>query len=349
MTNLKSRNVFIDTEVFEGSNFDFHSRHLSEIVRLAQKDLIRVFLTTITVGEIRAHIAEKINAAAAKLKKFRIEEGRILQNLPNYELLLEKMDKQKCIAHIEDQFNEFLTGSKATVIDARAVNAEEVFRDYFKLRPPFGEGRKKEEFPDAFAQYALSNWCEQNSCDMYAVSANHDWHTPKNHLIPLAKLQEFLDAAIKDEAGEALHAQVLGLYEKHFDKVERAIKDAFRNSEFYASDVDGDVEDVTIKRIKIEEPFVVEVDDTSATISVDVDIDYVADVSYLNDDEGIWDGEDHVWSYRPTAYVDTEESERFEAELEVTYDLAEEHSFEVSCTIDKTFKVTALPTDYELK
>jgi len=163
------------------------------------------------------------------------------------------------------------------------------------------------------------------------------------------KLDEFLDAAVKDEAGEVRATHVLKIYAKHLHKVERAIMDAFEDSEFYTSDVDGDVDSVEVKSIKIDQPFVLEVDEETATLTVEVEIKYVANVSYLNDDEGIWDGEDHVWSYRPTAYADAEELERFEAELEIQYDLDREDVFDVSCTINKTFKVTVLPTDYELK
>jgi hypothetical protein len=176
--------------------------------------------------------------------------------------------------------------------------------EWRSLSEDSGEGRKKEEFPDAFAQHALSNWCERNQCKMYVISANHDWHEPKDHLIPLTKLHEFLDAAVKDEAGEKLAATVLSIYTKHLGKVEKAIAEAFKDSEFYTSDVDGDVNDITIENIKIDEPFILEVDQTLAKMSVDVDVQYIADVSYLNNDEGIWDGEDHVWSYRPTAYID---------------------------------------------
>jgi hypothetical protein len=66
----------------------------------------------------------------------------------------------------------------------------------------------------------------------------------------------------------------------------------------------------------------------------------------LNDDEGIWDGEDHVWSYRPTAYTEAGKSEEFEAELEIQYDLDNEDVFEVTCTIKGSFGVKVLPTDY---
>jgi hypothetical protein len=349
MANLKTKNVFVDTEVFEASNFNFSSKGLSELVRLAQANFVSVFLTSITVGEIQAHIVEKINEASGKLKKFRSEEGRILQNVSGYEAVSAKLDRQRCVEEIKRKFQEFLNDAKATVVDSRSVDPESVFRDYFDLKPPFGEGRKKEEFPDAFAQQALMNWCAKNRCEMYVISANKDWHAAKNHLIPLVKLDEFIDAAVKDEAGEMLAAHVLKIYAKHLDKVEIAIIDAFKDSEFYTSDVDGDVDGVAVKRIKIDQPFVLEVDEETATMSVDVEIKYVADVSYFNDDGGIWDGEDHVWSYRPTAYTEAEELERFEVELEIQYDLNKEDVFEVSCTINKPFRVTVLPTDYELK
>ncbi len=48
----------------------------------------------------------------------------------------------------------------------------------------------------------------------------------------------------------------------------------------------GDVDDIKIKRIKIGEPFVLGVGEMSATIAIDGEVEYVADVSYLNDDEG---------------------------------------------------------------
>jgi len=349
MANLKTKNVFVDTEVFEANNFDFSSKSLSELVRLAKAGFIRVFLTSITVGEVNIHIADKIREALAKLKKFRNEEGRILQKVTGYEAISQKVDKQKCVEEIQIKFQQFIKETNTTVVDISSVDPEYVFHNYFSLKPPFGEGRKREEFPDAFAQQALRNWCEENECEMYVISANDDWHGLGGPLISLKKLDEFLDSAVKDEAGAELATKIMQRYAKHLEKVQNAIIDAFKDSEFYTSDVDGDVDGVTVKSIKIDQPLVLEVDQQTATISVDVEIAYKADVSYLNDEEGIWDGEDHVWAYRPTVYTETEETEDFEAELEVEFDLDEENSFEVHCRISKTFDVTVKPTDLELK
>jgi len=50
------------------------------------------------------------------------------------------------------------------------------------------------------------------------------------------------------------------------------------------------VDGVGIHNVEIGKALILEVTDTSATISVEVKIDYTANVSYLNDDERIWAG-----------------------------------------------------------
>jgi hypothetical protein len=162
------------------------------------------------------------------------------------------------------------------------------------------------------------------------------------------KLQEFISLAVEDET-EELTKTVLRLYRNNLGKVEAAIKDEFADCGFYTEDVDGDVNQVTVTRLELGDPQILEIDEVSATISVSVDLDYKADVSYEDDDEGIWDSEDQRWLYRPTKHEEVEESESFEAELTVHFDPENEKSFDVSCSIGKEFSVTVLPTDYELK
>jgi hypothetical protein len=161
-------------------------------------------------------------------------------------------------------------------------------------------------------------------------------------------LQEFIDLAVKDEHRE-LSERVLLLYRKNLDKVEKAICEAFKDSGFYTDDVDGDVNGVEVRDLKIGDPLVLEVEAKSATLSVSINLVYSADVSYFNDSEGIWDNEDHEWSYRPTKYEDVEESTKFDVELNIEWKPDRNDFFEVSCKIDGDFRVTVLPTDYELK
>lgn len=345
MANLKTRNVFLDTEVFEAFNFDFQSTAFQELSRLARVDFVSIFLTTITIGEIRTHMAEKVRQATNILKAFRNREGRILQKVSKYSQLFQKPDRQECISEVLAGLNEFLDDAQVTVIDTTPVDAEAVFGDYFALRKPFGEGRNKSEFPDAFAQHALMKWCEKNGSKMYVISANQDWQGVTDRLIPLTKLEEFIDAAVKDHA-EHLPEVVLSLLRRHKDKVLRAIGDEFSTATFYTDDVEGDVDGIGIHNIDIGKALILEITNASAKISLEVKIDYTADVSYLNPDYG---REERMWTYRPRRQTEADGAEQFDAEIHAQYDQANEDYFEVSCEIDRAFGVTVLPLDYEAK
>lgn len=347
--NLETKNVFIDTEAFEASNFNFQSTVFKELVRLAQAGHVSVFLTTVTESEILAHIEQRVHEAFLALEKFR-SKGRMLKNVDALDPLFQTFDEQKAIAEVREKFEKFLVEADVTILDLENTDADSIFKNYFDKKPPFGDAKKKYEFPDAFAQQALGDSCADNKSKMYVVSADPDWQSLKGHeaLIPIVKLQEFVGLAVKDEA-EELTNTVLRQYRANLAKVEGAIKEEFANSGFYTEDVDGDVNGVTVTRLELGDPQILEIDDISATISVSVDLDYTADVSYEDDNEGIWDSEDHTWFYRPIKHEDVEESESFDAELTVHFDPDNEKSFDVSCSIGKEFSVTVLPTDYELK
>jgi hypothetical protein len=223
------------------------------------------------------------------------------------------------------------------------------FSCLFPKDAAFRGREKKHEFPDAFAQHALGQWCTDNNCEMYVVSADSDWQsTIVKGLIPLRKLEEFINAAVTDHNQEP-STRAMTRYEKHIETVTKAVTEAFHYSGFITDDVDGDVEGVKVTRLELNDPELLEVDEDSATISVSVDLDYVADVSYEDDDGGIWDGEDHTWAYRPTKRTDVEESENFDAELSIQFDPQNDEVFDVSCSIVEDFSVTVLPSDYELK
>jgi len=350
MPHLKTTNVFIDTQVFDAQNLNCESTVFKELVRLAQDGRVKLFLTTVTESEILAHIPQQIHEAFLALEKFR-NKGRSLKNVDAFKPAFAEFDEQAAVAEVQKKFEIFLASADVTIVDLEKADADAVLKDYFDKKPPFGEGKKKYEFPDAFAQQALTNWCEDNECQMYVVSADHDWQSLEGRskcLIPLVTVQEFIDFAVKDEA-EELSGKVLRLYRRNMPKVDEAIQEAFKDCGFYTDDVDGDVNEVTVTRLELGEPRILEVDDGSATISVSVGLDYTANVSYYDDNEGIWDSEDDRWMYRPTKHGHADETEKFEAELFIQFDPDNEESFDVSCTIGKEFSVTVFPSDYELK
>jgi PIN domain len=348
MAKLKTKNVFIDTEVFDAANLNFQSTTFKELVKLVQAGYAKVFITEVTKSEVETHIAEKSHEAALHLKRLR-KEQRFLRNVASCNHLFEDFDKEGAISEVRDKFDGFLHDAAVTVLNLEGTDAGAIFESYFQQKPPFGTGKKKYEFPDAFAQHAVGKWCNEHNCEMYVVSADGDWQsTDVKGLIPLHKLQEFIDAAVNDY-NEEQSARAMMIYEKNIETIKAEVKKAFGYSGFITRDVDGEVEGVEVTRLELDDPQLLEVDDNSATISVAVDLDYKAEVSYEDPDEGIWDSEDHVWVYRPTRHAEVEESENFDAELSIQFDPNNDAAFEVSCSVGKDFSVRVLPSEYDLK
>jgi hypothetical protein len=52
MAKLKTKNVFIDTGVFDAANLNFESTAFKELVRLVEAEFVRVFLTTVTPASV---------------------------------------------------------------------------------------------------------------------------------------------------------------------------------------------------------------------------------------------------------------------------------------------------------
>src|SRR5216684_1155888 len=150
MAKLKTKNVFIDTEAFDAANLNFESTAFKELVRLAQADFVKVLLTAVTETEVQAHITEKIHEAAQGIKRFR-KEQRMLRNVAACDSFFEDFDEKAAVEEVQKKFKKFLGDANVKVLSLENADAGAIFKDYFDMKPPFGEGKKKHEFPDAFA------------------------------------------------------------------------------------------------------------------------------------------------------------------------------------------------------
>ena len=78
----------------------------------------------------------------------------------------------------------------------------ELFDLYFAGAPPFGDGKKKAEFPDAANMLALLRHSENIKKPIYVVSEDPDWKRAceaHNSLILIEQLSEIIDKAIREE------------------------------------------------------------------------------------------------------------------------------------------------------
>jgi hypothetical protein len=356
MPHLQTTNVFIDTQYFTAANFNFESKALKELIRLAEAGVVNVFSTEITKDEVASQIDESLREAVRDIEKLR-NRGRVLRNLDAFKEIFEDLDVAGAAGQIRDRLEQFIQASHTTVLDFESSDPADVFAKYFQHEHPFGQSKKKHEFPDAFAQSMLIGWCETHHTRMYVISLDSDWQDLVNQqtpLLPLPKLESFIDLALKDEQ-EVLSNRALELYRANIDTIRDMLSKEFRESGFYIEDEDGGIDDIHIKNIDFGEPLVVDFEQKVglqfATISVTAEVRYEADIYYEDSDSGIWDGEDKKWLWRDTKNATVEETEHVEVEVTIEYDphdarrpptfVVDLNSFE--------FAITARPTDWELK
>lgn len=272
--------VFLDTEVFDRLNHDYTHRDLCTLNSLAEDGQVRVILTTVTRGEVLAHVNQRLADALHDTKKA-VDRHRILKTTPtlNFAFLesgevLKKVQEERARA-----FAAFCRDSLATILNTKAVNPEDVFRDYFNGQPPFGLERKKPEFPDAFVAGALRKWCEKEDQELYAVSADSDWKAicaGDKRLIYIPSLAAFLEL-FPDAALVA--GLKIGLRSR-WDEVDRQIGDVFGDLSFHLEEAEGEVERVDVIGTNEVALFVIEAVKGEVHFEVECEVEFEAHVRY---------------------------------------------------------------------
>jgi hypothetical protein len=328
---LETRNVFVDTSTFIEQNYSFHGAVFQNLLRLCANGQAKVFVTDITYREVIAHIEEDIAKACQACARLQ-RDARILRNLPHppFVGLFERIDPNSTTAELILQFKAFLERISTETLSTSSVSIESVFDKYFLRKPPFGEGKKKDEFPDAFSLQALENWCEAREELMYVVSADGDM--PKHcagskNLLHLQKLAEFIN--VVEFHDEVLAPSVDRLLEANAAAIEDAITNEFVNQGFWIEDQDGDVNGVDVKHLECLDRLVLEIDKNSAVVQVDTSITFEADIIYDDLDTASYDSEDKVLIPWQQINKVVEQTETVIATVYIKHDVEEPGYFEI--------------------
>lgn len=328
---LRTRNVFIDTSIFIGQNYNFQGSVFQNLARLCMNDKAKVFVTDITIREVVAHIESDVASACKALVKLQ-NDARILRNLPNqpYTGLFEKIDHTLTTAELVSQFETFLAGISAETLSTSSVSVSSVFDKYFTHKPPFGEGKKKDEFPDAFALQALEDWSEAQNELMYVVSSDGDMPshcTVSDRLTHLQKLAEFISEV--EFHDEILAPSINSLLEENVTTIENAISEEFLNQGFWLEDEEGEVNGVEVTFIEILEQLILEVDQNHAVVQVYSSITFDADVTYDDLHTASYDSEDKVLIPWRQINKIVEHNETIEATIYIKHDVEEPGYFKI--------------------
>ncbi|GIJ92844.1 PIN domain-containing protein [Capnocytophaga stomatis] len=183
--NNNQETIFIDTSIFVEQNFLFGHR-IKTIFEQAEKEIIKVVLPKLTYDEILNRISVKIE-----------EEVKTAQKL----VLLKNIyqNKIKVAGSVIEEFkSDFIGIVKKTKIEIieypqNGTIIEEIFTNYFQVRPPFGTKNKKCEFPDAFTLKILENWAKEKGKTISIFSNDNDIKSIKSKHLKVDDFGSFVD------------------------------------------------------------------------------------------------------------------------------------------------------------
>jgi DNA-directed RNA polymerase subunit F len=302
---LKSRLIFIDTSAYESKNFQFDQHALKTLRNYLDKNFLHLLVTDITISEIKAHLYEKAKESKASIKRMQ-KEAMFLRNTPelSYHGIFERIEADEIYRIVEKKFEEFLNCEQIEVVDISKVNPSQIFSDYFKGAPPFGEGNKKSEFPDAFVLEAVRLTAEERAHSLYIISTDKDMASFVNRhpsLLHLESIDQLLDLVSRQEEKLAEPARFAdSVFDALKDRIKELARDLMTDDSFYSDLTDGfedEIVDVNVNSLEISEKYLIEASRDAATYEIHFSAEITAKYSFVNYEDSPWDPEDREYVF----------------------------------------------------
>jgi hypothetical protein len=297
---LESRALFIDTSEYERLSYAFG---VGTLAILSTHNRVTLLLPEVVESEIRDHF-KKAAQESVRLHKTFSDQARVLRNLddPKLGLVFTKFvadEVTKALTIAFEKFTDMMTTIKLLV---STVDPKVVFDRYVATLPPFNSGKKKHEFPDAFALESIRNWALAEGRKVYVASQDNgmkEYCDEVTELVYVQSVDQFLDLAIREDQETA--SKLRAVIDANQDSIESFIETEFPSLGFFVDDREGDVNEVSVNEIEIHAMSIVKLNAGVATVELDLTIRFVADVSYDDIEHGIYDSETKsLWTQQET-------------------------------------------------
>ncbi|WP_306261011.1 PIN domain-containing protein [Pararhizobium sp. IMCC21322] len=169
--------ISIDTSIFHQKRLQLNSATLQSFAGLTGRPFD--FLLSETVAkEVLAHLEK---STSDSLRSTKIAIGKALFSFetvaPTREELLTQISGGRTAEQAASaRWDKYIADTNCEVLDdANLVDTATIYDDYFAGEPPFGSGRKKDEFPDALALNALEQIATDRDIGILVISKDGDW------------------------------------------------------------------------------------------------------------------------------------------------------------------------------
>lgn len=220
--------VFVDTQVFIKESYDFGVKgKFALLEKQIENGKVQLLTSDIVKGEVERHIKKDVKKGLNILQNALSGRHLAIFREGKYSSIFQSIDESSMTIDALKIFDDYLTNVNAICLDISDVNLHSVISDYFSAKPPFGEGHKKTEFPDAFNASLLQKYSAANG-KVYVVSGDGDYFNVEN-VFCFKTLSELLDAIISqdDEIGlqSKEYLNLASVQNLIFNKVEAELMD----------------------------------------------------------------------------------------------------------------------------
>lgn len=342
------KHIFIDTSFFEENNF-----FKGKLVRLYQyvKDgYIKLYTNDIVIKEVKSRISKKMATAKSNCTKlFNSPDSYILGNTSHSDTIRKLKDKdyfKKETKRLCSDFDKIIIETPFTIIPYDDIDFAKIIEDYFSETPPFKEGDKKSEFPDAFIISSIERYCKKNKVKITAISNDSDWlcYMPANFQIS-NNIDSIFEDIVKDKKKDDAIGFVYSLIEINKAKILTQIKKYItKNGYFENTDyVDSEITIFVLRELELLNDAITYIDDMSAEIILGIRIDMAADITYPDYENAAWDNEDKVYYFLEEVTANHDFDISIDILVSIEYDLDDESFFELeikSVNNDKPIELT---------
>ena len=274
--------VFLDTSILAGQQYNFASTAISSFIPVATAKKLVLVLPDPTRREVTRQIRDRSIAAYRALEDARrrapfLVKWRHFPNLP-----AAKIGDWEVQRVAVDEWEAFLSQFSVVRLGYEGIRVEEIMNWYDSVRAPFGDGKKRKEFPDAFAIAALAVYAQKSSKYIAVVSEDPDFRAACGDfpgLLYFPSLPALTEVLLSDDARlNAIRAAVLkaqGLLEVAITEEASATLAYYHRSGHF--DINGgDVDTASILDIRV-----VGIGDAECTVTFEAEVTFSVSVEFL--------------------------------------------------------------------
>lgn len=324
---LETRKVFIDTQSFVKAGLHFDGPAFKSFRKYCEANELFHVSTSVVEREVKSKIESSVKEAVSAIKTFR-RKARLLSSLDdeNIKGLFQDIPEEDVYKKAQEVFEGFMHACSTDVVESDDVDTEELLSFYFDRKAPFGDGKKKSEFPDAISILSLKSYLADDK-KIYVVSDDGDLKAycdgdPK--FIYVESLDKLLD--IYTTHTSVRHEQVKQYFIKHEEAIKKKIIEFLEGCDVYNSSTweDAEVDDgLSVLNLGDIDPSVLYIDDEESQITFNINVEFEVTVTGPDFNNGIYDREDgRMYTFDSTSRTEVV-SNTYTVEISLHYEFVD--------------------------